>query len=586
MKKHMSQPNLSYSLCPHFKNGIFRVLFFGFVSLLNIQTNWCGSRLSVEFGMEAAFAQGNSVALARRKFANGDIHGAEKDLSRMLRSGGVKGTQREEAQKLLGICQYLIGNVPAATRTFEGVLEQNPNARLNPRDVMDPGIQSLFSRIQTNARATSRGKRLSLKAQPPAGRPQQAAPQITNGRFTGVLVKSNAPNTTVFSNGIFIGTASQDIALDPGSHNISVAAPGFEAVTRSFSVKRGERLTVSVTLLKEGERARMKAIAAAKERARRLQEAREAARLAAEQRRQEQQRRLAEQKALAEERAFQRQMALEEAKLRRQEQQALAGPYGQGNQGSLADEFLQDQQGANPYGGQAYGQNPYGQPPYAPPPQQNPYAPPSQQNPYAPPQQYAQPNYAPPQQYEAPQAYQPPAQPVPNMYSEKEKPRAKPQASGGKSVFLAILPFGVGQFQNGNGLLGGLFVVTDAGGLAGYFYFDYVRKKYEAAPPLICEDTNDPNAECVPDADSKKFVSTQKTYSYIGLGVFAGGWLLGALEATMSMDKPKSKAGLMDAHTKSYAFEESKKNETMDYSLRPNWNLSRNALEMNLKIEL
>ena len=544
-------------------------------------------------GFEMANASTSAVQAARRKFQDGDISSAQKDLSSLIQSKRVQGNNLEEAQKLLGVCQYLMGNVVGATASFEAVLKRNPRAKLNPRDVMDPSIQVLFAKIQSNTR--SRGRSPGKVERPAAAVALRAkpAPQSPNGemeskrgtRFTGIFVRVNAKDATVFSNGIFIGTNNQDISLDPGSHKISIAAQGFEEVTRAFEVKKGERLTLTVELLKEGERQRRAALAAAQARAVRMEKAREQARASADRRRQELLIKREEQKALAEQRALDRQIAMEEARARREALGLGAATQGNPAGGSLADEFYQDQSGgmygapppAQGYG--AYNQPQYAPPAYAPPPGQNPYG----ANPYGQGAYAAPPGYPPAQQvqpqYQAPQE-------VPNMYTSRDKKQPKRKPSSGKSVFLAILPFGAGQFQNGDVGLGLGFFVIDAGGIGMYFWGSTSAKKYKATAPILCEETKNQEEQCVPKTSFDAYLKQQSYISYGGIGLFATGWLFGAILGVSGMDdKVKSKADLGATNPKTeFAFEESQKNQQTTWSLSPKIGMEKPELGLGLKI--
>ena len=168
---------------------------------------------------------------------------------------------------------------------------------------------------------------------------------------------------------------------------------------------------------------------------------------------------------------------------------------------SYADQYFQEPAQPQPQ----YSQPPqqYSQPPQysAPPPQQayppayqQPY-PPTYQQPYAPAPQYSYPPpvYAPPPVYTQPDPYAqppayaapPPSYGAPNPYEEDEEAGdidAPPSRSSGRSrgrkksrppgsAALAILPFGVGQFQNGDNGKGMLFLISEAGAIGTGVYF-------------------------------------------------------------------------------------------------------------------
>lgn len=110
------------------------------------------------------------------------------------------------------------------------------------------------------------------------------------------------------------------------------------------------------------------------------------------------------------------------------------------------------------------------------------------------------------------------------------KPRVKK-----RSAFLAILPFGIGQFQNEQTLKGAFFATTEAGCLIGAVVIMYQTRPYQEK---ISSGDDQYDQEQL-----KAFVAKQKTtqtYLYIGAGAF---WLIGVVDAFMNLDTyPKAAA--------------------------------------------
>lgn len=436
-------------------------------------------------GPTEAIASPAKLAAARQLYAVGDIPGAARALQPLAQGKSLRGTALEDAQKLYGICLYLLGNKPQAEALFAKVLKSNPSARLVAKDIIDPTVGQLFERIRGQV-APARKNGSAKPGQ--ASRPKRPSAPEKRG-FTGIHVKTNAKNTTVFANGIFIGTGGQDIALDPGEHKITISAQGHEEVTRAFTIKPSERLTLTVNLVKAGERERRAALAAAA----RAKEKREA--------------------ELARER---------EAAQRRKEKEKLdytsdlpPGAKPSRASQSLADEFFRD--------GQAVQMRPV-------PPQQAQ----ATQNPYAPPPAVAQPGpvgrpvyAAPPQQAYAPPAYGPYGAPQPVVKR--------------KSMFLALLPFGSGQYQNGSIGLGLVFTVVDLGALAMFAFYTNSAKTFDDNNIRCSELPPDRQTACdggIPDAQFDEYKKGQEQLALISLAVFGVGWIAGATEAVLSMNSP------------------------------------------------
>jgi hypothetical protein len=470
---------------------------------------------------QTALAEGEEILRgARSAFSEGDIEKASKSLERgMPRMTGIA---QEEGKKLLGVCYFLLGKRKAAENMFKQVLAKTPTSKLNPKDILDPDIAELFEKIrkrQVSGSVASSPPR--QRYAPPSSSGGPRAPEVpesrggsNRGSFTGLLVNSNT-HVTVFSNRLFVGTGGQDIALDPGKHELTVSAPGYEPASKVVSLKKGERLTLTVNLRKVGG------------------EDEEA------------------------ERRPSRRAPPPAAKRGMDYNSELPAPKKSGR--SLADEFYSEpvEQPPAPPPQQAYTQPPpqqYAQPPpqqYAQPPPQQYAQPPPQQYAQPPPQQYAQPpplQYAqpPPQRTYQPQqpvyaAPRPEPQPAPNIYGTDESyGRVKKKGKVERSAFLACLPFGVGQFQNDQPGKGALFLGAQVGGI-GWAYYNYYLEQDFVNKNATAE-SQEPTAEPDPEIEAYNqqvlaYRSGLQTSQYIGWGIFVGAWAIGVIDAFINIDR-------------------------------------------------
>jgi hypothetical protein len=543
-------------------------------------------------GVQAVVAQsGSALASAQARFGQGDIVSARALLLRGI--GQMRGSERVEGFKLLGVCHFLIGDQTAAREAFESALQLNPRTSLPDKYLLDPAISGFFEAIRTSRGSKGRnsaGARRESSSER-QGSAQAAGIQGVPPGASGVLVESNAPRSTVFANGLFVGTAGQFIELSPGRYNLAVSAAGFNTANKAITVQRGQQIRVTVNLedpvetrrrqLAAQRAARQKALAAralqekqvreaqARAEAQRRLEARQkleaelSARRAEEERIRLQAQQQARARILAEKKAAevtrQRKAELERKKqldrLAQEERlraraaaaQSAAGTaqlYGEDlprGSRTLADEFQADRQRAVPNraapipqpapGGyaaappaqQVYPQQPYPQQPYP-------------QQPY-PQQGYAQQPY--PQQV-VPQAGQARRAPVRAARSPKSgSARDRSSRSGSqssKSTFLAVLPFGSGQFQNGDTALGVAFGLTQLG-LVGYGTYQLLQanqfeSKYQD------EVTKDPvlAADETYRRESEQYIADTKSYGQLMLLGFGAVWAISAVEALVSIN--------------------------------------------------
>jgi hypothetical protein len=550
-----------------------------------------------------ALARSGEVAAARAQFEQGDIMIARDRLKKS--APRLKGEERVEAFKLLGICNFLTGDRDGAKAAFKEVLNRDPGASLAKRDVLDPSLTDFFEEIKRGY-AGKVGVQRRTSSRPNRSNKALAAKSLggaADSRVAAITVTTNAPGATVFANGLFVGTANQQIELPPGSYKISVSAAGFNPAAESITVNRGDRLQLRFNLddpetierrkrlaqLERRRKASEAAAAAKAEEKARMQQlaAQMAARKKAEAELMDLERREAAQKERERQKETERraqQLAIEQAVQAKMAEEAAAkdaarrgdaylkrlgarklqqkpekrggkidysADLPRGKQ-SLADEFRQDQverpppdaepRNAPPLRKNAQSQQQYAQP-------QQLYAQPQQQYGQPPQQQYAQPQqqYAQPQQQYA-QPPQPPQQayaPPPQQYPQPVAPRVR---KSGKSAFVAVMPFGVGQFQNDSYTLGTASALLQAGAL-GWGIYSYTL--YSSAEASFQEESNRNS-----DKLEQSYVDATQTYlarwklnaafGFIGFGVI---WIASGIEALASLNDDVSAGYLRTSHS-------------------------------------
>lgn len=455
-------------------------------------------------------------------------------------------------------------------------------------------------RAPSAAKTRASAKRAPAKVQPvkpgtrvPA-RKNQAAPTRPMKSIGGGIsipvsgAKPQAPRTTltivskvranVFDGGIFVGVSNTPIPLDPGPHDIMVTAEGYEDAKKSLSLKDGQKLSINVNLQKP------KPPPPPVQRAAPSAQARPGVALSArppetiyessKKPALDYSAELPGPKGGAAQQARRAQPSRPQAAPQRDAgkdflNQLKSGAPSQPQpvyQAPQAQPYVAPQQPA--YGAPAAPQYPptYAQPAY---PYPQPYQPYPQ--PYQP--QYAQP-YAPyPPQYPAPYAqpypqppvYQAPApapapaparRAVPAEEEEEEevyepsarKPNYASPAAGGapasrrvskrgsRSSFVALLPFGFGQFQNGQHLKGTVFALGQVAGIGGAIWFSIQIKARNA---MLTDLTDSVEDQEYADKE-RKYIAYLKNMQYASLGVAGLFWVVGVVDAFNNIDTYKT----------------------------------------------
>lgn len=549
-------------------------------------------------------APAQSLAAGEVKYRKGDFAGAEKSLQQALpRTRNPR--EKAKVYKFLGISQYMQGNKSGASTSFRSALGNDPGLSVSPDEVLDESIISAFNAqrgkggkgpIVTAGRAAPAispvvASSSSTAAPPAVGAEPRAAAGSSMARpskLTRIRINSNVAGTVVMD-GIMAGSTGSPIDADPGSVDITVSAAGYQSRAIRAQVSLNQETTYTVNLEKVAPKPPpVAAVAAGKLSAGAGRPGREAQALGGTPKPRKGDLALTG-KGGKNKRGATRDLFVPDddedlpntAAPRAAQPIPRKPPMGGRD---LAGEFSMDAAGAPPAVQQPYQAPPqtYQQQPYAaPPPQQQyggqPYGQPYGQQPYGQQQYYApppQPYYAPPPQpaYQAPPVYQAPAQqfsspppppPPPGPGQDREMaynpsrggredrgPKASAEAKGDKNLFIAALPFGAGQYQNGQYLLGAFFTAAEVGGILMYQSRSAAATAQagETEAQLDASKTNTGISEAEKQryiSESDDRIATLTQQANYGLYAFAGLWAAGAVQAFLydvpgtARDRPK-----------------------------------------------
>lgn len=442
----------------------------------------------------APSAFGQSYAQGHAKYLRGDFRGAEKALTAAVKTEA--GADRAKSLKLLGICQYMLGDRARAGDSFRQAVKLKPGLAITSSEVLDEDVIAFFqqeTKKPTPAPAQT-PPQIATKAPTP-----QVATKASGAKKTLLRVNANVPNASVSMDGILAGIAGDVINAEPGQVEVEVTAKGYLGQRLKVNIAKDRENTITVNLQKPKPKATS----------------------VAQKQKAEPKPKKAKGKKPKDDDLFapvpSDDYAAEPATDPAAEFERETGNYtaGQGGPGV-------------PQGAQlAYTTG--GQPVYAiiVPQQAATYTPPP---PPAPPgQQYAEgdPYMPPPAMPPDPAAATDPA------YSDAPAPT---KGASKSNLLITLLPFGAGQFQNGSYVLGGAFLGAETYAL--YYYYTNLQKVTKA--------TNERNAfvkdkQATGDElteDEQGYVTrtdnyirdTKQQIQYAQLG-FVGLWAVGVVEA-------------------------------------------------------
>jgi hypothetical protein len=487
----------------------------------------CAFFLAVSALLTPCSLYGQSYQAGYKKYTLGDMTGAEAALLKATKTS-LSPADKAQTYKLLGIVQYSQGKKRPAAASFKMALASNPALTISGSEVLDSSVIGFFDKIKASFKptakrsvrpaATSNSAAVSAPTAPRGGK----APGITR-----LLVKSNAPSAEIFIDGIIVGNTGNELDIPPGSTVVTLKAKGFKTKTFKMNIKPGRVNQFNLKLVKLA-----KALPKPKKRlARRQPKAKKSSGGGDLFEDEEPQYRpeptansssdsqsVAPGSALTTDPMAGMQPPPAPAAPAVPALQAAPAAPAAGGSSPVVIVPISPSGGGyapppNPYG--AYG-NPYGAP----------YG-----NPYG-----AYGGYPPP----------PPPQPAPAAPPPPDYFNSTPKSSGKKSGFgkgkkelslMTLMPFGLGQFSNGNSMLG----TVVAGGQIGALAFWYSNKKdaesaFTEAKQVKASDAFDAEPErrdqYLRQMDS--YITKKEEMAQMSLLAFGGLWGFGVVEAYMT----------------------------------------------------
>lgn len=452
----------------------------------------------------AGTAHGQSYATGYAKYQRGDFKAAERALTAALKTETTPEI-RAKTYKLLGICQYMRSDKTAAAASFREGLALSPTLAINSGEVIDDSVLDFFQQLKPAPVANAAPQPDTMAASgavPAAAEPTTAAPPprasakttaataddeapaaahaatTKTGTKTGIRVQSNVADANVLLDGIIAGQVGTLIQVAPGQIEIEVQALGYPSKKRQLSVAKGQETDVTVNLQKPKAKTKAKAKAKAEPDA-----------------------------ALAD--ADQPTKTRKKPKRAKRgdndlfaDRPATGGATPRPPPVDPAAEFEREAMESSTI--QAYGQHPATA-------SQGGYAQGSANDPYAP----STATYLPPD------------------YRDQAAAPAAERSGGGGSALVALLPFGAGQFQNHEYLLGTVFLVGQAGALYEWYSQTAAASNAQtAATQVTAQDGGTPTGADVAYVQQLNAAQTKDrqmaTYGLIGFGAL---WATSIAEA-------------------------------------------------------
>lgn len=185
----------------------------------------------------------NAASAGKSLYEKGNFQGAIQAYSRELK--GEKGSQgRANILKMIGICQYNIGQSSAAKSSFQKAKKLSPHLTIQSNEVLDESVIGFFNSISSPAH-----KQVSK----PQGE-VALAPNAKSAKSTKLIVYSNASNATILIQGIMAGTVGTEIEVDPGKSQLTLNADGYKSAIANATIKPNRTNSFEINLKKISEK--------------------------------------------------------------------------------------------------------------------------------------------------------------------------------------------------------------------------------------------------------------------------------------------------------------------------------------------
>lgn len=166
----------------------------------------------------SSVALGQSFTQGQTLYQRGDFAGAQKAISQTLKTE-TSAEGKAMTLKLLGICQYMLGDKKAAGESFQKALKLKPGLQIAANEVLDDSVIAYFKGFA----GTKKGTFLKVQAN----------------------VKGS-----VLIDGIIAGATGDSISTEPGAVEVEIQAQGYVTQKLKMTVTKDKETVLTANLQK------------------------------------------------------------------------------------------------------------------------------------------------------------------------------------------------------------------------------------------------------------------------------------------------------------------------------------------------
>lgn len=192
---------------------------------------------AIAFCFATAIAFGQTYSEGYNKYVQGDFAGAENEFQGALNQR-VSTLEKARIYKMLGISQYMQGKRGDAERSFTRAKQLKSDIAISSAEVLDESVVEFFDSIKVAAPAPK-----ALPAPAPkveVSRPVPTRAPEPKAEIAKLRIITNAEGASVAIDGHFRGSASDILAVPPGTHEVEVYAEGYANLSLPIEIKANQ----------------------------------------------------------------------------------------------------------------------------------------------------------------------------------------------------------------------------------------------------------------------------------------------------------------------------------------------------------
>ncbi len=214
--------------------------FFICISMFTVLTN--------DIFYQVANAQ--TLQQSMKYYFKGDLNATETSLNQTLRNK-ISDKDRSQAYKYLGIVQFMKGKKDQATTNFRSALGINPKIGIAASEALDESVIPFFNSIKAD-------KSKYIKAARPSSGGRVAPKATTSGvrsvaskaKRTTLFIRCNVKSATVMIGGILAGSVNSVLDVNPGKQKIEVSSPGYITKRVNVNIVQNNENSITIDLSK------------------------------------------------------------------------------------------------------------------------------------------------------------------------------------------------------------------------------------------------------------------------------------------------------------------------------------------------